>query len=194
MNHKLRLFVAIDLPDSARSYLAQVQCDLRAYDLKVRWVAPEDIHLTLLFLGDTPEHLTGPIGAAMTSAMAELAPFQLAVKGLGVFPSYKRPRVVWSGVGGAVAAAAAVKKAIESNLRRLAGLTYRPERRTFKPHLTLGRAKGPIAPSVLAEVSRLRDVADKPGFAVDAVHLIQSRLTPQGAQYTKLRSVCFGQG
>ena len=193
MNHNLRLFVAIDLPDSARRYLTVVQRDLRAYNLKVRWVVPENIHLTLLFLGDTREHLVGPIGMAMTSAVAALAPFHLAVKGLGVFPSYKRPRVVWSGVGGAVSAAVAVKKAIECDLRQVDGLTYRPERRTFKPHLTLGRAKGPIAPSVLAEVGRLRDAAEPTVIAVDAVHLIQSRLTPQGAQYTKLRSVYLDQ-
>jgi 2'-5' RNA ligase len=184
----LRLFTAIDLPSDIRRHLAELQRELRARKVNLRWVPPENIHLTLVFLGDTPDSLVKPIGAAMASAMGEMAPFVLEVKGLGVFPSYKHPRVLWAGVGGAVVAAASIKKALDRALAQTTGLKYRPERRAYKPHLTLGRAKGHIAPDSLAEVSRLWENRQVPRFVVDAVHLIRSRLTSQGARYNTLHS------
>lgn len=188
MRDSLRIFLAIHLPEKVRDVLARMQRDLAAYNLKVRWVRPGNIHLTLVFLGDTPRRLIGPIGEALARAAVQPV-FRLAVKGLGVFPSYKRPRVLWAGVAGDTAPLAALKKALDRSLAEVTDLNFTPERRRFKAHLTLGRAKGRIAPSVLAEVSRRWDTSAAPEFTVDSIHLVQSRLRPEGAVYSVLHSV-----
>ena len=96
----MRLFVAALIPDAVRNALHQAREQLQraAPDRALRWVAPENYHITLLFLGEQDETRVPAIVQAMESARAGIAPFEIAVQGLGVFPNWNRPNVLWAGV------------------------------------------------------------------------------------------------
>lgn len=175
---KIRTFVAIHLSDEARQVLGQINQELaRQVPRGVRWVAPELMHLTLRFLGDTAVARLPAISQALDAVGAAHAPFQLRLDGLGCFPNRRRPRVIWAGLQGDLDDASALKEAIDAVL---VDLGWDPEDRPFSPHLTLGRVKDS------RELGGLRwDTAVQPATVpVTAVHLIESQLTPQGSIYT----------
>jgi 2'-5' RNA ligase len=182
-NH--RLFVALEPTDAVRRRIAAAGTDLRraagrAAD-EVRWVAPENVHLTLQFLGAVPEPRLADVAAAVAAAAGAVAgPFSLEVRGAGGFPNARRPRVVWLGLEGDLAAL----RALVADLgRRLAPLGFPPEERAFSAHLTLGRARdGRGAPGL---AGALAQAAQGDGIAWRAaeVVLFESHLSPKGARY-----------
>lgn len=96
--HKLRLFIAIDIPDAVKNQLIEVQNALHQGTSNIKWVANDNLHLTLKFLGETEASQTSQIINAMQEAARKTAPFSLEVSGLGTFPGRGRPKVVWAGV------------------------------------------------------------------------------------------------
>jgi len=102
----MRTFIACDVPRPLREHLAGIQSRLRGIPLDLRWVKPENIHLTLKFLGDTPRHIVDQLREAVDRVAAGRAEFTLQAGGLGVFPNLKRPRVLWVGLSGATASLA----------------------------------------------------------------------------------------
>lgn len=126
----LRLFVGLELPDDLRRHLAQLQSGLA----NAKWVAPENFHLTLRFIGNVPEDQYEPIALALGAIDA--AAFSLTLKGLGHFGN-KLPRALWADVITCPALIHLAEK-VEIALQR-AGLT--PEQRKFTPHVTLARFK-----------------------------------------------------
>ena len=187
----MRLFVALEIPSAVRTNFAALINDLRALDgkspaKKPRWTRPENLHVTLKFIGNVvPEKLHG-IRAALAGVRSE-RPLELCFRGLGFFPDGKRPRVVWAGVVGSQnlgALAADVD-------RSLAGLGVPSEQRAFIPHLTLARCEpGAISPGsrVAIEKDAARDFGD---LRATEFHLIESKLKPSGAEYTTLQSFVF---
>jgi len=137
---KIRTFIALTLPDGAREALGAVSQELapQVPEKSVKWVTPERIHLTLRFLGDTAVDKLDDVAKGLDTVAAASAPFTLHLDQLGCFPNERRPRVIWVGVRGATEEAAALKGAID---RMLAPLGWEPEKRSFHPHLTLGRVK-----------------------------------------------------
>ncbi len=187
----LRTFVALELPRTVRAALGELQEGLRRHRLAVRWVRPDGIHLTLKFLGDTPEAAVAPIADALAAAVGGAAPMSLGVAGVGVFPGITRPRVLWAGLSGDTPGLMALQRAVED---RLAGLGIARETRAFKAHLTLGRAKGPIAAARLAEALQSFSAFRADGFVADAVTFFKSDLQPSGAVYTPLRRMALTGG
>jgi len=179
-----RLFVALDPPDPVRRRLAALGVDLRrtagrAAD-EVRWVPPENVHLTLQFLGAVPEERVAAVEAALRAAAAEAHPLSLEVKGAGGFPNARRPRVVWAGLAGDVAALEALVLGLG---RRLAPLGFAPEERPFSPHLTLGRARdGRGATGLAGGLARAAEASGAPWRAAEVV-LVESHLSPKGPRY-----------
>ena len=96
MTDTFRAFIAIDLPESVKSFLSEAQEALKLHRFRVKWVRPQNIHLTLKFLGNTATADTDKIVAAMTQAAKNCPVMSLAAKGIGVFPNAKRPRVIWA--------------------------------------------------------------------------------------------------
>jgi len=183
---KIRTFIAIDIPESVRTAIRTIQTDIRSCGFKVRWTRPENIHLTLKFLGDVDTHLIPKINAAIKIAVKEIAPINLGGRSLGVFPNSRRPRVLWMGLFGQIGALLRLQKKIDA---QLALLGFAKEKRTFTGHLTIGRIKGK-AP--LRQVNRILTqyetyVTDP--FVVKEVVLFKSQLTPGGSIYTHLESV-----
>lgn len=189
----LRLFVAVDPPESVRRRIAAMQAELRRaagrHAEEVRWVAPENVHLTLQFLGAVPEERLEHLRAAIGAAAGEARPLALEVKGAGGFPNARRPRVVWAGVGGEVAALSALAAGLG---RRLAPLGFPPEDRPLSPHLTLGRAReGRGAPGLAGALARVAELEGAP-WRADALVLFRSHLSPSGARYEPIDRFALG--
>ena len=179
----------MELPDSIKSLLEQVQQELKALQLTARWVRPQNIHLTLKFLGNINPGDIENIGQAMADAAGDCAPFALTVGGIGFFPGIKRPRVIWVGLGGATDAL----RNFQRNLaNRLVTIGFPSEKRSFKAHLTLGRIRQAVNPNILGQT--IQDYSDLGNlkFSVDRIILFQSDLKPSGAVYSQLKLVELG--
>jgi len=188
----LRAFIAIKLPDDVIEFLGQIQSSLKkdGLDIKeIKWVRPESIHLTLKFLGDINPSEIDALGAAIKTAAKALGPLTLSATGLGAFPSVKRPRVLWSGVGGDLEVLGRLHARLDE---ALSVLGMEKENKRFKAHLTLARIKGSVRPEVIVDaVSRYGNQASR-GFAADRIYLIKSELKPGGPQYSDLLCAPMG--
>jgi 2'-5' RNA ligase len=133
-----RLFLALEIDDAVRSRIAAVQQALRSLPCRVAWVPPENIHLTVAFLGDVFLTEVPALAAALDGAARAVGSFTLNIQGLGTFGPPRVPRVVWAGVAAPPRELFALHQAAADVLER-AGM--RVEDRPFAPHLTLGRVK-----------------------------------------------------
>jgi 2'-5' RNA ligase len=149
----------------------------------VKWVAAENLHWTLQFLGNLDEREIPAVCDAVTTAVAEIEPFDLEAKGAGAFPSADRPRTLWIGAGEGTRPMSVLHSAIE---RRLKKRGYRGEERRFVPHITIGRAGRKGRPQSLAdELATLADY-DAGTMLVDEVTVYASELTSEGPEYRVL--------
>ncbi len=151
----------------------------------LRWVAQENLHLTLKFLGSVDENSVTPMMHALENALGPIPCFLLGGKGIGVFPNIKRARVLWTGLEGQglLRLADAVETALEP-------LGFPREKRNFTPHLTLGRWRDPgFQPEKLKEQLSIWRNHDFGRSRVNNVVLFQSVLMPQGAAYTSLGEI-----
>ena len=186
---QLRSFIAIELPEGLREELDQLQAELKSQcPLAVKWVDPHSIHLTLKFLGNIRAERVSEISQAIKEASTGIAPFYLWVKGLGGFPNMSRVQVVWVGVGGELAYLSRLQEQIEDGLARLG---FAHERRSFTPHLTLARVRDQASAQerqALGLVLASTGLGIDYNFTVNAVNLMKSQLTREGAVYSKLYS------
>ncbi|MGB7285086.1 MAG: RNA 2',3'-cyclic phosphodiesterase [Candidatus Acidiferrum sp.] len=187
----MRLFVALKIPAGVRENLATLVKELRALssqlsDKRPRWVRPENLHVTLQFIGETdPAKLEG-IRSALSKVRSG-APVDLQFRGLGFFPDERHPRVLWAGSQGS------------PNLASLAGdidqalvtQGFAREQRAFRPHLTLARFEPPGLPAKLLAAIQENSKRQFGSIQAREFHLIESRLKPSGAEYTSLASFCF---
>ena len=188
MSETFRAFIAVDLPETVRLFLTEVQETLKSYEMPVKWVRPQNIHLTLKFLGDTDTAQTARILAAMTFAAKDCPGVSLTAKNIGVFPDLKRPRVVWVGVNGQLE----ILKNLQGTLDgHLADLNFPEDRRSFSAHLTLGRVKGKIVSTRLKTAIEGLKGFESELFEVDRIVLFKSELRPTGAVYTPVHQVLF---
>ena len=187
---QIRSFIAIELPDELKLELARLEAQLKSDRQPwVKWVSPEGIHITLKFLGDIAAETTGEITKAIEEAAQGISPFHLEVKGLGVFPNLRRVQVAWVGIIGEVDKLSQLQKRIETNLIPLG---FAPESRAFTPHLTLARLRDQAS---LDERQRFGQLIASTKFEttsaieVDAVNLMRSQLTREGAIYSQISVV-----
>ena len=186
MTETLRTFVAIALPRQLTACLGKIQDQLRVHRFNIRWIRPENIHLTLKFLGDTPAGDLSKLDEALTEAACGHPPFSLFLKGFGAFPGFDRPRVVWVGIDGQIAALQALRRAVAGSL---AAIGVPPDSRPFRGHLTLGRVKGRVAAAHLRGAAETLQTLAGGHFVVDRIVLFRSELKPTGAVYTRLSTV-----
>lgn len=187
----IRAFIAIELPAPLRQEIIKQTARLHQQlgeDL-IRWVPPENMHLTLQFLGDVPINHLDFLKQALSQIADHSSAFDLQLSGLGSFPNAKQPRILWMGIH--APALNPFQQNVEAAMNKLG---YKKEERPFSPHLTLGRAKQTNSPT---DSVKIRDVLQsiqlgKIGIArVNSVHLFKSDLTPAGSEYTKLFSANF---
>ncbi len=166
----MRLFTAIELPETVRDALSRICCGLP----RARWVPEEQMHLTLRFIGEFNENRLDELDACL--ATVEVESFSLTLRGVGCFPPRRDPRVLWVGVENP-APLVELKRRID---RALAEIGVPRESRKFAPHCTLARvARTPLGRTTafLVEHSDLR----LEPFTVSGFHLFSSLLTPKGA-------------
>ena len=186
IEEEIRSFIAIDLPPAFLEAIGSLQDELKVGTKGIRWVKSGNIHLTLKFLGDVPEGLLDELGEILASVCRTHAPFELSMGKSGGFPNLESPRVLWLGLVGELEKLDALMRNVEKGCSSV-GLPR--EKRSFHPHLTLGRVKdwrkkGPD----LADLLGRTKAVSAGTFTVKAVHLYKSDLTRDGAVYTKLKS------
>lgn len=135
---KLRTFIAVQAPGKMRASATTLIQRLSVTEANVKWVAEENLHWTLKFLGDVNGNLIPSICDTLCTAVAGIAPFEIEADGAGAFPVATRPRTVWLGVGKGQEAFVQLHDAIEPPLQELG---FRMEHRRFRPHMTLGRVR-----------------------------------------------------
>lgn len=188
----IRAFIAVDLPSDIQDCLRQISTQFKDQmgNVPVRWVAPENIHLTLKFLGDVSLNNIEVLTELLEAEAATIKPFVISVGGMGAFPKLRSPRVIWVGIE-APHELVALQRGIDSQTARVG---YARERRPFSAHLTLGRISRNATPQ---DVRKIGDVLalQKIGFLgvarVRAVHLYRSDLKSSGAVYTRLFTASF---
>lgn len=186
----VRAFIAIDLSPSIRSSIQHFQAQLQSHlhDAPVRWVPVGNIHLTLKFLGDIQPEQADPILRMLAEVATPTPVFDIKIRGFGFFPNDKRPRVLWIGVNQSGSQLTRLQEEIE---QALLALNFEKEHRRFHPHLTLGRVKKSAQSEQVKSLSRQLKEVEQPDLGVqwvEAIHLIQSRLSPSGATYSPLGS------
>ena len=180
----IRTFIAFELPSSVITLLAKVQEDLKSMRLRAKWLRPENIHLTLKFLGNINPDDIDKIGEAMMDAVDNVAAIDLVAKGVGFFPGVKRPRVIWIGLGGQLQMLSALQHELENNL---ATVGFKREKRPFKGHLTLGRFRQTVNPNTTSQIMQEYSALIRKEFTASRLTLFKSDLKPSGAVYSKLR-------
>jgi RNA 2',3'-cyclic 3'-phosphodiesterase len=185
MSDMLRTFIGIPIPPTEA--LEAVLRDLLRWRRDVRPTRPESLHLTLKFLGETRAAQVSDVLAVLREATADSSPRDVSIGGLGVFPSFRRPTVLWAGVQ----PADELQRLAGVLEQRLAPLGFAPEARPYRAHMTLARLKG-IPPAGFQEFVRSGGQADFGRVTLRRVELLQSTLTPQGSRYTALGSALLG--
>ncbi|MDD9995565.1 MAG: RNA 2',3'-cyclic phosphodiesterase [Dehalococcoidia bacterium] len=183
---ELRLFVAITLSREVRRSLSEAQSQLRRrLGEGPRWVRPEGSHLTIKFLGNTPEDRVGQVKEAISSACRGKSPFAVSTAQLGSFGSPRRPTVIWLGLNGDMAPLRDLHKHLED---RLATMGWPRETKRFSPHLTLARMPQRISPQVSSRLPAALAEVKVPATSmpVSQINLIRSILQPDGAQYSDI--------
>ncbi len=193
----MRIFISVNLPAPAQKELAKLVKKWEKFHWPVRWEKVEKIHLTLAFLGKAKspsQRLVGlwpkKLKVVIKLAVREIKPFEVGVKGLGAFPDFVRPRIVWLGLKGDLQSLARLQKQISQELSA-AGFEF--SQRPFRPHLTIGRVKKGISKGALADLGKkVRqhcEINFENKIPVNSVAIIQSQLQRPASIHTKLAEV-----
>ena len=184
MQDTLRLFIAIELSQEIHQNLTKLIQPLQISSSRsINWVKPENIHLTLKFLGDTPRRQIRPIIDLLARSTQDQSPIEIEVKGTGCFPSPRQPRVFWAGIE-TTAELARLQQKIDADLE---GINIRSETQAFSPHLTLARVTDRCEPAVSQTIYQKLAAYNTCSFGkilVKRITLFQSTLTRQGSIYS----------
>jgi len=192
---RVRSFIAIPVPADGLQVLedAVERLDLEL-GKSVRWVRSEGVHLTLKFMGNIPEGMVARVLEALPPVAARFAPIDLSISGMGVFPSPRRPRVLWAGLRGDLETLSALQLAVDDAVGKL-GLPK--EQRAFSPHLTLGRVRRDVAEGQLRKIGQVVAAGELPGapsWTADTVNLMRTELDPAGSRHYLVGSASIGGG
>jgi len=182
----VRVFVAVFPPLEVRkTALSGALEAVRRSDDKVGWVRPENVHLTLKFLGDIREEALNDLCAALEETCRHHTPFDVGLTGLGAFPSARRARILWAGVGAGSERLCSLATDVDA---AFAPLGFEREGRPYVPHLTLGRVRGRPASFELSRASV------NLSFCARRAELVESTLTEEGAVYRTVEAFALGRG
>jgi 2'-5' RNA ligase len=188
-----RLFIAIQIPETARDEMLRVQRQLRQFveSGDVRWTNPDQIHLTLKFLGNVPAGSVEAVKQSLAEACARIRPFHLRAKGIGFFPDSRSPRVIWVGFEGGENGLADLQSRVEKSLSPFA---EKPGAEKFLAHATLGRFQKfrrhkteKLLPHALSFAGHVFG-----DWRVEEVGLFRSELSPAGARHVLLAGCWLG--
>ncbi|MFO0824370.1 MAG: RNA 2',3'-cyclic phosphodiesterase [Gemmataceae bacterium] len=181
---RTRTFIAVGISDEIRDNATAFQVALAKSGAEVKWVEPESMHITLLFLGEVDDRELHSVCRAVTRVAAEEPMFTLGVSGVGAFPTARRPKVLWAGITEGAEELKRLHGKLEPAMMDLG--CHRKEERGFTPHLTLGRVKSEADGFTLSPV-----LSKQTGWAggrtvIDEVLVFSSQLERDGPVYTVL--------
>lgn len=178
----VRCFMAVDVDEPKLiERMERLQEDLRRLGPGLKLVGRDAMHVTLRFLGEIPQKLVDEVAKALDKL--ENPSFNINLKGLGAFPSLKRPRVIWIGVAEGSEQLIELHRKVEYLLKPLG---FKPEGEPFSPHITIARVKRPIVSGSLTKFLSLMVDVDVGVQHVDSVKLKRSVLTPRGPIYSDI--------
>jgi 2'-5' RNA ligase len=183
----MRVFIAIELPEEIKNALQRLQLRLRQTGADVKWVAQQNIHLTLKFLGEIDDEKANSLSQAIEDIAKRHSVFTLHIAKLGAFPKRESPRVIWVGIGQGDEQVKKIALALEE---KIALLGIPKEERPFSSHITIGRTRSMFnRQNLIQELKKLEDsfALDVKEFLVDKLTLFKSTLTPRGPLYTILK-------
>jgi 2'-5' RNA ligase len=178
----VRTFIAIEIPEHIRKFIHEHIQGFRTLSLPVKWVAYNNLHITLKFLGEITEENRMQLGSLLENFSVLQEPFTITLKDFGCFPNARRPRVVWIGVDQGSETLSTLAGGVERTLSQCGF----PEEGRFHPHLTIGRIKRSCSLDHLLEQKFMSEP-----FCANALVLFKSTLTPQGAVYQALERYEF---
>lgn len=183
----IRTFVCIEIPDSIKARIAELQDSLRPIKTSVSWTKPSNIHLTLKFLGGVSASRIERVGKAVERAAVGISPFEVEVSGAGCFPSPRSPRVLWVGLSRIPDELRKLYASLEEELEQIG---FEREKRRLSPHLTIGRIREPRNAQLIAE--GLTEAGfDHEAFVATEVTVMRSDLKPTGSIYTPQAVIKF---
>jgi len=182
----VRTFIAINLHGSLHHTLTELVERFASSKASVKWVAPENTHLTLKFLGNVEEDRLPEVCAACERAAAGFGPIELEMKAVGCFPNIKRPRIVWLGIEKGAEEVKKLQQMVESELERIG---FPKEEREFKAHLTIGRVKGRQGISNLCRLLEEERNIFIGSMRADKISVMKSKTLPSGPVYTELKAI-----
>ncbi len=176
----MRSFIAIPLSEKTRAALGKCRDALKSSDGNIKWVEDENFHITMRFLGE----ITSSTAAAVTEGIQDIASgtksFGISLQGIGAFPSFRRPKVLWTGVTAGREELKKVHGKVDSLIKTLG---FEGNER-FVPHVTIGRVRAPAHLEVLVpECKKIQKIGEE---MVQGISLMESILTPQGPKYSEL--------
>lgn len=182
----MRVFIAIELPGEIRDALSNLQEQLKASGADVKWVEPQNIHLTLKFLGERDAKLIEKIMQILEEVAKVNHSYRAIISSVGAFPKINFPRVIWVGIDKGDSETKQIAKELEEKIAR-AGIPK--EDRPFSTHITIGRVKSPLNRQQLAQdLNNLQLAGLKTlEFPVTKITLLESTLTPKGPIYEALK-------
>jgi 2'-5' RNA ligase len=189
VSDRIRAFVAVPVGEQVVGLVRGIEKRLKEVEADVKWVAPENVHVTMKFLGNMPAADAGSLARSLASELEGTEAFDVAVEGTGTFPpGRKAPRVIWIGLGDGADRLAHTASRVEEVCFR-AG--FEREKRPFRAHLTIGRVRrGSPGLARLAEAVRETEYSPLK-LRVDEVNLMRSELSPRGPSYTVLESIAL---
>lgn len=186
MSDTVRSFLAFDLDnDEVLRNLVRVQSQISKTGADVKMVEPNNIHMTIRFLGDITEDMVEKIFEAMK--IIQFAPFAVKIHGVGAFPNVNYPRVLWAGITDGATQLKSIFDRMEPQLRELG---FAPDPKGFSPHLTIGRVRSGRNKNVLAEFIVKNVNYDFGVVNAKCFRLKRSELTPKGPIYSTLKEIC----
>jgi 2'-5' RNA ligase len=191
MSQNIRTFIAVEIDPAVTGRAIEVIDRLREAPVDVKWVEPENMHLTVKFLGDVDISDSYEICKAAARAVRDMEPFDLDVRGVGAFPNLQRPRTIWLGGGEGEEQMAELANRLDDELFKVG---FRKEGRRFQTHLTLGRVHSERGPAMAELSGLLQQYADlEIGLApIDEVVVFSSTLTRTGPIYDPLGRARLG--
>ncbi len=181
MGDSVQLFVAVPVPEFVRQRLAELEREMPG----LNWVRAANIHLTLKFIGETDSEQVDPVRESLRAI--KVRRFLLGVSGLGVFPRRGRPAVLWAGLGSAHPHLFQLHKRVNDVLY---GCGIEPDRRVFRPHVTLARCKG-VAPAAVLNLMKKCGALETAPFRVEQFGIYSSEPGSRGPLYRCLESYCL---
>jgi len=191
MSQNIRTFIAVEIDAAITGRAVEVIDKLREVPVEVKWVEPENMHLTVKFLGDVGLSETYEVCKAVARAVKDVEPFDLEIRGVGAFPNIHRPRTIWFGGGAGEEQMADLASRLDHELLQ-AG--FRKEGRRFQTHLTLGRVRTERGPALADLIRLLEEYADLEvgRTPIDEVIIFSSTLTRTGPIYDPLGRAALG--